>query len=32
VADLLDEEGIGFGGEIFGEGFAFLFESFEADF
>ena len=32
VADLLNEEGTGFGSELFGEGFAFLFESFEADF
>jgi hypothetical protein len=32
VADLLDKERICFGGELFGEGFAFLFESFEADF
>jgi hypothetical protein len=32
VADLLNEEGIGFGGELFGEGFTFLFEAFEADF
>ena len=32
VTDLLNEEGIGFRGEFFGEGFAFLFESFEADF
>jgi hypothetical protein len=32
VADLLDEEGVCFRGEFFGEGFAFLFEAFEADF
>jgi hypothetical protein len=32
VADLLNKEGICFGSEFFGEGFAFLFESFEADF
>jgi len=32
VADLLDEEGVCFGGQFFGEGFAFLFEAFEADF
>jgi hypothetical protein len=32
VADLLHKEGIRFGGEFFGEGFAFLFEAFEADF
>jgi hypothetical protein len=32
VADLLNEEGICFGSELFGEGFAFLFEAFEADF
>lgn len=32
VADLLDKEGICFGSEFFGEGFAFLFEAFEADF
>ena len=32
VADLLNEEGTGFGSELFREGFAFLFESFEADF
>lgn len=32
VADLLNEEGISFGGELFGEGFAFLFETFEPDF
>jgi hypothetical protein len=32
VADLLNEEGTGFGSEFFGEGFAFLFEAFEADF
>jgi hypothetical protein len=32
VADLLDKERIRFGGEFFGEGFAFLFETFEADF
>ena len=32
VADLLNEEGIGFRGEFFGEGFAFLCEAYEADF
>ncbi len=32
MADLLNEEGIGFRGEFFGEGFAFLFESFETNF
>jgi len=32
VADLLNEEGICFGSELFGEGFAFLFEAFKADF
>ena len=32
MANLLNEERICFGGEFFGEGFAFLFESFEADF
>jgi hypothetical protein len=32
VADLLNKEGICFGSEFFGEGFAFLFKAFEADF
>lgn len=32
VADLLDEEGICLDCDFFGEGFAFLFEAFEADF
>jgi hypothetical protein len=32
MANLLNEERICFGGEFFGEGFAFLFEAFKADF